>query len=1657
MKLLRKFFNALLRPVMGIDSDSDLLDVKNTRVLDALNTTVISDGGSTGLRREPVKGSEFAFKPEQVVAQNRIIRITAFCEVQGVYCFDVLDGNGQLIFRTANVIATVGDSTTTILDISTALDDGFVANSLTYNVAGGGVVSVNEAYIDIEITGIPTWGYTIVQQEFGVDDILNPDITGPGGAAAPDWTEESGATITWSPIQVEFFPVIAAATAVVSADTNPLLLNYDYKYNAFVTISSGSGSFYLGATTSPNKGTIDFEDEVDDICEGIIRTDTAVDKLFLSAGSAIATTNAIISYAHLYPRLAQATIEIIQDPIDGSMTGIWEDIASVDYQGKLFVWYANTKEPERKLEVTIADNGSGVVRATTLEEHGMTAQQQVVISGTGLNDGAWIVDVINLYDFDLLGSIYSADGAGFATIGSRALGEIGVAEKNDFTGVWTYTRLVRALFNFRLVWQIDAEVEDDALGYSFYWVDHNNFDRTLRYVGAFVQDGAITAVNPEGLYSYGTILQETFLMTGSTSGVRLNFVEQKDTGGNISPGNHYYTVILLSESLTESQPLTIVGPINAGEGSISVPQEVHGSEPSAISTTRSNIFELTGLPLGVYKYAELVDICYSGSDVLGVGQIVSRTLIPEGSTSMQLLHSGFENNIRDFDVGLLAKIPSPYVISKSIAIVDKSLIRTNVKTAADLDLTDFFKTFKHTLFREELDSVGISGNRFGEYQNPLNVCYKGGFMFFECYRFYGRVEYINGGFSESFWVDDILINTEDFNIDVAYTDNRREANTGPSKIVSYDLTDDDARFVYVPAVSFHGFDTKYSINGLPLDQVVKAIHIECVELDDQTREVLSSGMAVMGVSGYARGNSAIAADSWLYYEGAASPPVNPNPTIGPFPFVSGGLNDATYSAGGFSDVNPTYGLQNGYLDDRFTQERRSLFYMSPDVEFNEHLYTKNSPGDQIICLGSPYRVGVVEVSYAGAIQTGKYTEFNGVTGRAGSLAVSRFDIKKGVRMTSNRETLDTLVEHTTILIRYDILNVGFLTMITAWDHTPVVAIRAEDLVTDDNHGEILTTPNDDCGAYFSYYYRKKGPVYDASYNPDTSKFGDRKSTKHYSINSIYEVISALQTTTTFIVPALEFKTYGKDVFTQKTFIRNRVPASFGGTSTVTITAANIELAAFASGIAYYSQNRVNAQMVQRNAPLNSNYAHPRASLTLWFFGHDQVISNNGSVAYNRGYNNETPIVAQYPFNPLSTQITHFKTRTVYSDPKNIGSLVDSYRIHRPFNYKDLDYKYGEIVDHFELENQLMILQRGAWRREFFNSKRMLQTANGAEIIVGDGEALSQRGDILTYLGTTHKWSRVKGRTKAGKEVAYWINADFQCVLRFGADGSVNISSEHETRAFFEKYLSLMKDKDRPSYGQGISGVWNDERREVIWTIRGKADIDAWDEFSTYDIGEEVSYDGNLTTYHQTGEIYISLVEPNLGVEPGTDADVWQLVPHTDTKYYNEVTIAFSEETNDFNTRYSFMPKRFMQWRKRFLSARPVDDVSEAYEHNRGQYCRWWDRLEENGHVEMISNIEPSNSKSYRALWVKSAIVPFRTEFTTSRHISYLNASEFEANEDSFACEIKEDSTVTGLNEGDTDTLFGDYLKVKFIFEKLIYQSLRSVEVRQMLRPPNNKS
>lgn len=198
-------------------------------------------------------------------------------------------------------------------------------------------------------------------------------------------------------------------------------------------------------------------------------------------------------------------------------------------------------------------------------------------------------------------------------------------------------------------------------------------------------------------------------------------------------------------------------------------------------------------------------------------------------------------------------------------------------------------------------------------------------------------------------------------------------------------------------------------------------------------------------------------------------------------------------------------------------------------------------------------------------------------------------------------------------------------------------------------------------------------------------------------------------------------------------------------------------------------------------------------------------------------------------------------------------------------------------------------------------------------------------------------------------------------------------------------------------------------------------------------------------------------EPN-PIDGGSTDGPWDMIPRDDGSYYSNFTIIYNEVKDKFTHFASFQPNIYLKWKDTYLSPdNSIDgDTGDIHQHNEGNFCSWYSGgLEEAGYIEGVINEYPDEVKWPTAMRVQSDIVPNRFEFTTYSQESYLTDTEFETFERYHESPIKEDSTTSGVNDGDTSLLYGNWLKCKMFFEVGVYQKLYNFIVKFRISSRNS--
>jgi len=1283
---------------------------------------------------------------------------------------------------------------------------------------------------------------------------------------------------------------------------------------------------------------------------------------------------------------------LVREAYDTSLDGSLNVIGSNDLLSDLYIWSTPQTElpTSQQLTVTsVANNGSGRFRVTFSSSHGLTNGWKISLenSGTAI-DGDWIVDVISPSVIDLKEyySNFVAVGGGFVVTLSyynEAVGELGVAQKNFDTSTWTYTRLLRTKeWNFRTKKQPDTYAERNSLKDSVYWTDDYNVPRCFYYTLPFVQDGGLS-ING-GRYDYGSIAEETRLILASTN-VDLSFTGQVQGGGAIKSGNWRYSIRFLSDSLTPTEWTDLTNPINVFTASTGASPYLLIGDLPGVTTPKINQFEVSGIIPGLFKYIELAGVNYVGSAI--EGYIIRRELLDNQSDTITIEHTGTESDVTDLDLATLNQFSTAVETAKNITVIDSRMVLSNITVIEQADLTTWAQTIEHSLFQKDLPTVGgnIQGNlRVAEYQKPENVNGYVGYMYNETYRFGVKLRRRdNGGWTQVFHIDDITFDT------LSYA--RRNTTLSNFNLVDPSGAPFTNNNIKVPYIRFENINLDYLVNGKPIREIYDRIEIvraECVQ------EVLASGIVFLGMNtsflipGLDSGGS-----PFNDYVGSDNPPSGITTTNTVDTIVANAFADYANSGvvGAMVTVRPQYGS----------------FY-SPDIMFSntDIVFTI---GDRMLNFGQPFYMSLInqyidvnQQKYSYYSQTGGKFDTNSVGGGPNPIQDATLNdmqtIAKGGSATIGGITYQKF-------IYVDNSSIGGTLSTCDSPKSPVLYYST---------GFTQPSPLTPSGSVHDFGIR-----YMQYFRPLSDKYGDVSTTRYVSTGA-YASFDSLTASPVMI------DTFGGDTFTQLVYLKQR--------------AGDLEFNGFGGGISFYCQNRINSQM-KTIAEGTTQYIYPGIGTAKWL-----ATSSLPNEEYQKGYNIRNEVKIDTAFDPDIEQATDLPTRIIWSPVKPQNSIQDSYRIYLPLDFRDGDLSYGEIVHHANGNGELISWQERRFERWFFNTRGTLEAA-GTSVVIGDGAVMDRDGVTISNIGCKHKWSIIKGYSPGGNDVFYWINTVLKKVARFGYDGTVSISDIKGMQSFFANNLTWVDNFDMPADGLGIHGVWDNRYADVVWTIRGiNSTISEWDSGLGYANGAYVYYSTDPFLIY--GDVYknvsgvLSTNQP-----PDQYPNVWEKQPMG--LYNNEYTIVLNEFKNKFTTFLTHKPKIYLRWRDTFLSPRPIADVSQLYEHNIGDYLTWYDNgstsQTEEGYLTGVIN-DLDDTKYFEAISVKSEIVPYKFEFETKNHISYLDETEFTTREDLYYAPIKRDSTVTvdnptGLNNLATSMLYGKYLYATMKFEVATYQEL----------------
>jgi hypothetical protein len=1296
----------------------------------------------------------------------------------------------------------------------------------------------------------------------------------------------------------------------------------------------------IGGYTSGEK-RYRFYVDISDLVSGELTSHVAnltISFVYSGSGPIPATYSGSVNYAGTSISGVVSTIQSSITSLVSPLTGITFSVAPVGgYVGNTaffdMFWTGN--------DFTVAvENTQGTYASVYLLDEYLTSSGNFVVVGS------------EQIDDDLFLFLASETMAGNYSLVS----EIGVLYSTDNDSTFTYTRLIRSKkLEFSKNRRIESQSEKTTDQISFYLTDDQSKPKViyLKYANKRTADGLLFPQG--GRYELDNIDIETALFFPAPSSY-LEDVEVVDGAGSLTAGNKRYSGRFLSEDFVPTDFLYPTNPVNIFNVELNKPHLITGNL-STVITAKAVRINVKNIPKNIYKYFELIVIEYAGETF--TSKIVQRFSIPLDTTQITVEHT--ERGQENIQLGPneLVAITQKYVAAKTIKLFDNRMTMSNLVEQADLDLSAWAQTFKHQIKRKQIPFVGYLDNQDGEnisfnlneYLNPENVLNNTSYMYNDTYRFGVQVQWKDTGkWSSPYWVDDIRIDTSTSNVIGGSL--RRVAPTFTDANITESFANGNNVHIYY--VEFSNIDLNVIGTGTskPIKNLISSFRFVRAE---RIPEVLATG---------------------LFFMGAAYSNINPN--IEPY------FNTFTSSRLSFpySVANKGDGSNGAAVDQQLTNYDYSnyLFFYSADYYFNKNGSSYEFiASDKIKLLGVPGTSNMRRFDFDAAFYS-TYLELDGNIGTPTNNGFFDFPITHHKYLDDGQEKI---LDGNTVRARADaqFLPPGSLV------GKNCRAVNVFKTATNQNGYAEWSAANRNSktnGYFYGQLFRdlggnKKYPI-------------NKELTVYQSTGHLYIIPSNLTTPITQGV-------FGGDVFNQKTYtllrMGDRIADYVGGAGYL---------------VAMYSQNTLNTQMFNYeewdNTDTGSGFAFPQyvdktinssitASINTRTLGGTSAVIKQGSIGsglarylqqwltvsnnntYERSYDFRDGTIVEQGFDTNKAVISDLPTRMTWSAKKILNSPIDGYRIFKPLDFADLDLTFGEISHHEVINNTLYTFQERSFQRQYFRDASLVGAQEGTDVVVGSGSILGAPGVELSAIGTSKKWSVIKGKTPQGKDAVYWYNDRSQKIMRFGQDG-VRVLSDKGLFSYLLNNGKYVSNEQHPLTGKGIHGIWNDRYSEAIFTFK----------YNTSD----------------------------------------------------KFTLVYDEIKNGFICFHSYYPNIFLSYNNTFFSPNP-SSPNTLWLHDSGSECSYYGtavdptiqmvmNYEPNA-TKIFEAIQVSCEKAPASLSLARSVF-----FNTKNHSSFLDASDLELREDFYYSTIKNHEVTPGVNDADTSRLWGRWLKIKFNLKNL---------------------
>jgi hypothetical protein len=198
--------------------------------------------------------------------------------------------------------------------------------------------------------------------------------------------------------------------------------------------------------------------------------------------------------------------------------------------------------------------------------------------------------------------------------------------------------------------------------------------------------------------------------------------------------------------------------------------------------------------------------------------------------------------------------------------------------------------------------------------------------------------------------------------------------------------------------------------------------------------------------------------------------------------------------------------------------------------------------------------------------------------------------------------------------------------------------------------------------------------------------------------------------------------------------------------------------------------------------------------------------------------------------------------------------------------------------------------------------------------------------------------------------------------------------------FFNNNLNWVENANTPADGYGITAVWDQVKKNFVFSVKGWKKSPPWNELVFYGVGDTVELG---FTFSGVPQLYVALVANN-NEYPIDNLTVWEKVSLENNLYYNVYTFTYNESKNRFTQNYGFAPNFMGKWVNKFFTAFPqlqINQRSQLYFHAIDGPINFYGEAQD-CKITVVVNDMPNENKKLMAMQLDCNVKPKRVDITS---------------------------------------------------------------------------